>query len=502
MSTGLPVSRLVNVSVALTPLGAQVANFNSLLIVGDTNIINVKERLRSYSSLSAVSADGFGNTTPEYLAAQNFFSQVPAPTQLYLGRWAQSATAGLLIGGNLTVAEQAMSVWNAINNGSFKIAVDGEAATAVTGLDFSAAANLNAVAADIQAGVRALAGSFANVSCVWTGAHFLFRCGTTGPASAVAALITDVAVGTDISALLLCTTSTLASLVAGIAAETALQAVQALDALSTQWYALMFASVHIVDADHLAIAAYVEADAGNPHVYGLTTSEAAALTGNDSTSIGYQLKQLGYNRTLYQFSSSSPYAVASLFGRGVTVDFSGNNTVITFAFKNEPGVTAENLTASQADALDKNNYNYFAAFDNNTSIIVNGKMASGVFTDEIWDVDWLANSVQTAMYNALYTSPTKIPQTDAGMHILATAAAGALQQGVANGTLGPGVWNAAGFGTLAQGDWLSAGYYIFQPPVATQSPTDRTARKSVLFQIAAKLAIAVQSANVVINVNP
>lgn len=502
MSVGLPVSRIVSVNVVLTPLPAQFQNFDSLLVIGDSNVINITDRIRSYGTLQAVAAD-FGTTAPEYLAAQLFFSQVPAPTQLYIGRWAQTATSGLLLGGVLTAAQQALANWTSITTGAFKIAVDGGSATGVSSLNFSSASSLNSVAATIQTAVRALSGAFAAVSVTWSAAagQFIFTSGTTGASSAVAALTAPVS-GTDISGagLLAGTTATLQEIVPGIAAETALAAVVALDSLRTQWYGMMFASTHIVDADHLAIAAYIEASGLNPHVYGLTTNEAAALTTNDSTSIGFQLKALGYERTLCQWSANA-YAVASFFGRAFTVDFTENNSTITMMFKVEPGVIAESLTTTQANALDSSNYNYFVNFNNNTAIIVNGKMAGGNFFDEIWGLDWLANQILTSVYNLLYTSPTKIPQTDAGVHLLATTIEGSCSAAVNNGLVAPGIWNAAGFGQLNQGDFLSKGYYVYAPPVATQNPADRAARKSPPIQVAVKLAGAIQSVQITVNVN-
>ncbi len=91
MTVGLPVSRLINVTVTLSALAAQAQNLNSLLILGGTDVIDTAARLRSYGSLTAVGAD-FSLTDPEYLAATLWFSQSPQPTQLYIGRYAQTAT--------------------------------------------------------------------------------------------------------------------------------------------------------------------------------------------------------------------------------------------------------------------------------------------------------------------------------------------------------------------------------------------------------------------------
>ena len=76
-----------------------------------------------------------------------------------------------------------------------------------------------------------------------------------------------------------------------------------------------------------------------------------------------------------------------------------------------------------------------------------------------------------------------------------------MARAVNNGLVAPGVWNAGGFGQLQQGQMLSSGYYVYAPLVASQSQADREARKSVPIQVAAKLAGAVHSVNVLINVN-
>jgi hypothetical protein len=109
--------------------------------------------------------------------------------------------------------------------------------------------------------------------------------------------------------------------------------------------------------------------------------------------------------------------------------------------------------------------------------------------------------VQTDVYNLLYQSTTKIPQTDAGTHQIVNVIEAACVQAVTNGLVAPGVWTAGGFGQLSMGDTLTKGFYVYAPPVATQDQADREARKSVLIQVAAKLAGAIHFVGVIINVN-
>ena len=294
-------------------------------------------------------------------------------------------------------------------------------------------------------------------------------------------------------------TSSGAYAVAGIAAETAVSAATLFDQNYGQgWYALTITGA--VDADHLAVAAYIEA-ANNKHIYGVTTNEAGVLVSTDTTNIAYQLKGLGYKRTVVQYSSSNSYAVCSLLARILTTNYNANNTVITLMYKQEPGIVAETLNSNQIAALEGFNCNVFVAYNNNTAIIEPGVVANGTFLDIITGTDWLALDIQTSLYNLLYTSTTKIPQTDAGNHLLVTTVEQVCAQGVVNGLLGPGVWNSGGFGALNQGDFLAKGFYVYAPPISTQAPADRAARKSVPIQVAAKLAGAIHSIDVLINVN-
>lgn len=490
MTKGLSTSRLINVTVNLAPTGAQFANVDTLLIVGSSNIIDVVQRFRVYNTIAAVAAD-FGTTAPEYLAALDYFSQSPQPTTLYIGRWAQAATAGLLVGGAVTAANKLISAWTAITNGGVDFTIDGSARN-LTGLDFSAQTNLNGVAAVITTGLST------HGTCTWDGTKFTITSSTTGAASTVA--FATAGTGTDIHTMLALTAVAGAYVANGIIAESAVAAVTLLDNMSQfNFYGLMVASVSKVQADDLAIAAYIEAS--SLHIYGVGTTDANALVASATTDIGYLLQQLNYKRTLTQYSSTDPYAVASLFGREFSVDFQGNNTVINLMYKQEPGILAENLTSSQADALIAKRYNFYTFYDNNTAILQNGVMCGPYYIDEVHGTDALANEIQVNVFNLLYTSPTKIPQTDPGTHQIVNVVDATCASFVANGLLAPGVWTTQGFGALNQGDFLQKGYYVYAEPVALQADADRAARKSVPIQVAAKFAGAIDFANIAVTVN-
>lgn len=97
---------------------------------------------------------------------------------------------GYLTGG--TGATAVIATWQAVTDGEFAITIDGTAYD-ITGLDFSGAADMDAVAALIQAALRSESGT--QITCVWSTNHFLIT-GKTGVS--VASAVSGGA-GTDIS---------------------------------------------------------------------------------------------------------------------------------------------------------------------------------------------------------------------------------------------------------------------------------------------------------------
>ncbi|EFP2811420.1 DUF3383 domain-containing protein [Salmonella enterica] len=379
MPQGLPVSNVVNVDVIIGPRAASGRNFGSLLILGTSTVIPVKERLRLYSSKEDIGSD-FGVDSPEYEAATVYFSQSPRPKEVYVGRWAKTLATG-------------------------------------------------------EAG----------------------------------------------------------------AAENLMDAVNAVMGY-TNWYGLGIADKEdVADDDWLKVAAAVEAS-GVSRILAITTSDPATVDATSTADLAYKLKAAKYGRTFVQYSSSSKYAALSAFGRAFTVNFNGSNTTITLKFKQEPGITYETLTTDQAAALDTRNCNVYVYYQNDTAILQQGVMSSGDFFDERHGLDWLQNYVQTNLYNLLYTSTTKVPQTDAGVTRLLSNVEQSMDQSVTNGLVAAGVWNGGPIGQLDSGDTLTKGYYVYAQPLSEQAQADREARKAPVIQVACKLAGAVHFADVQINV--
>lgn len=490
MAQGLNIGRLVRATVNLAPLAAARRGFGTLLIVGDSNVINGADRLRTYADLESVAED-FGTSAPEYLAASLYFGQSPRPNQLMIGRWLRTATAGLIQGGILTTAEQAMANWTSITNGSFKIDIDGVTKT-LSALNFSAQTNLNGVASVINA---ALTGG----TIAWDGSRFTVTSSTTGATSTVG-YASATGSGTDISAQLKLTSTTALVPVPGFAAETPVECVTELANMSGMWYGLTFAaSTMPTDDQAVDVAAFIEG-ASISRIFGFTETDTRVLDAAWTTDMASRLKALNYKRSFVTFSANK-YAVASMFGRAFSVNFSANRSTITLMYKQEPGVVAELLTETQAQTLKAKRCNVFVKYMNDTAIIQYGVMSGQAYFDEVHGLDWFVDALQTALYNLLYQSKTKIPQTDSGQNQLVNTASNVCAEAINNGLVAPGQWNADGFGQLERGQFLTEGFYIYTQPMALQDQSIREQRIAPPIQIALKLAGAIQEIDAIVDVN-
>lgn len=485
MANSLPVSRAVSVSLSMSPIAAAGRDFGAVLVIGTSSVIPVSERIREYGTYEEILED-FGALAPETLAANAFFSQEPKPSQLFIGRWVKAGVAAAALGAIIPEANQDVGKFTGISSGSLSLKIDGVSRSAA-GLDFSKATNYNAVASVIGTAI----GSYG--ACAWDGSRFRITSATSGKASSVSEITSS---NSDLLTALGFNSVTYS---AGFDAESVDDAFTAfLD--TDNWYACFIADENLTTESALSAASQVLA-ASLPRIIAFTSRDSGELDSQNESTLGARLKALGNNRALVVYSSNSSYAAMSFLARMSVVNYEGSDTTLTMKFKQLPGFEAEHLTTSQANALQAKNVNAFVAYQNGTNIVQEGVMSGGWFADERKDLDWLSDYVQTAVWNLLYTSGTKILQTDAGVNRLVSAINKAVNQGVVNGLIGPGVWNGDEFGALKTGDTLTSGYYIYAQPVSQQSQSDREARKAPAIQVAVKLAGAVHFAEVAISVN-
>lgn len=494
MASGLPVSDVIQVDIQSQPQAVLGRNFGTMLVAGDSPVIDVGELIREYSGLEGVAGD-FGIDAPEYQAARVWFSQTPRPARLLIGRLATVPTAGVLHGGPMPASLRDISIYQGITNGSLSIAVNGTARL-LAGVNLSTALNMNGVASILS---DALSGA----SVVWDAGYNRFDVitDTAGDAATVGYAV-PTGSGTDLADLLGLSQAGGASVpVPGQDAKGLPAAVLDLADHARSWYGLAIATRNAPSKeDLLAVAGFVEASE-SARMFAVTINTPDALDPNNNQDFGSLAKARAFRKTATQFSSTNPFACMSMFARQFSVDFTGSKTASTAKFKQQPGVIPEALKVSQARTLAAKNYNVYVSYQNGVAITQEGVMSNGQFFDEVHGLDWLKDTVETLLFNLHYQSLTKIPQTDEGVTQLLTETEKGLEMGRTNGLIAPGVWNADPFGYLKRGQALPKGYYTYAAPIAEQMQNEREARRAPVIQVALKLAGAFHSAHVILNVN-
>jgi hypothetical protein len=190
---------------------------------------------------------------------------------------------------------------------------------------------------------------------------------------------------------------------------------------------------------------------------------------------------------------------AAYLGRGLSVDFTGTSTAITMHGKELIGIVPDQtvgqtqLNLAQAAGID-------------VYVLIGTPMVfcSGAnqWFDQVYNDDWFAGALQVAGFNYLIPNSFKIPQTDAGIQGLKDAYRAVCNQAVICGVIAPGAWTGPVPAGIPQALFLqniaNVGYFVYAQPIASQTQAARSARQAPLVQIYAKLAGAVQSSNVLV----
>lgn len=472
----LSISNVINISVAQPGAGAgeyntsNLALFSSEVPGGGFGSAGYK----IYLEPTEVGTD-FGTSSETYVQALAVFSQ--APNIL--------ANSGYLVVIPMNEEIQTLSFSGGTPaSGSYKLNYAS---------DITATIAWDAVAADVQAAVRTLTGL---EKAVVTGgpapSSFSLKLYGTG---ADVALIT-VSNNTLQTSGMATVTPAVAQATAG---ETIAAAIARTDSL-VQYFGLMGTNIYS-QADMLAAAAVVQ-----------TLNKIAFFVQSDSASVEVGgaldlLRSGGFSQSRGLFYSSGgvtdPLIMqASYAGRALSVNFNGSLTTTNMHLKDlvsvqpDPSMTQTLLTKCIAAGADS-----YISIQGIPKVFCSGE---NDFFDQVYNLRWFVGALQVAGFNVLAETATKIPQTESGVTSLKSAYRQVCEQAVTNGYLAPGLWTSpTTFGNQSDlfDNVAQRGYYIYSQPISAQSPTARAARQAPLIQMAAKEAGAIDSSNVIVNVN-
>lgn len=193
---------------------------------------------------------------------------------------------------------------------------------------------------------------------------------------------------------------------------------------------------------------------------------------------------------------------AAYAGRALSTNFSGSNTASTMHLKVLANMTPD-LTVGQTQ-LTKVVAAGIDVYVNIAGLPALFTSGANDFYDNVYNEAWFAFALQTAGFNYLKTTNTKVPQTEDGLIGLKGAYTRICEQAKQAGVLGAGSWTSPdvfGDPESLRRNVLDLGYYVYSQPIAEQASADRVARIAPLIQIAAKLSGAMHSSSVIVNIN-
>lgn len=459
----LPIKPVVDVYYNLAAISAARAGFNTGAIVGKTVVGSLTGTM--YQSVDEMIEAGYASTDPEVLAAQVYFSATSKPSQLYVATWVSESTnttksyTGPVSDGNIVTIGTTDYI---IGDGTDDTTTVADLITAVETAGGAATYGENILNIAFVAAVAGSEGTVTNLAVA------------KGTGAAVGEVITDI----------------------GLDAQTPVEVVQAMRTANQEWYTVCFLN-ELTNAQNLAIAAYIESASINSTYFFVTSSDDA--TGGVEGNILEQMKALKYQRTL-GIASKRAYTHVGVMGYAMGQTRTTANSSYTIGLKYIPGVSVDSYTSQQVTAVENNYGNVYINRGSFYDMFEKGTVFSGAWFDEIIQLDKLVNAIQLNVMDILYQNP-KIAQTEGGVTRIISKVNQACEESVKTGFIAPGQWNGSDILDLSEGDYLPNGYLTQAESIDGQSQADRDARKAPNMYCAVKLAGAIQSVVIEIDVN-
>lgn len=483
----LPINNVINVSITNTPSGLTQRNVNSLGLFTTETPDNL-DPFGIYISAAQVAED-YGTDSVTAAMANAIFAQTP---NLRTGNGrlviipmlsAVSGTSGDFETANISANLAAII---AVTSGDIKITVDSVAYNLLA-VDFSGCTTF----ADI---CEVLQGKVLNAIFEPTATGFTVTSKTVGTTSTVAMAAATGGSGTALNGSGYFNSSA-GTAAAGAAStgETLLQAIARTE--GAVGYVPVITNLDMTDTVFATTATAIQAmDKMFLHHFASTEAVAGAATTNKNAG-NTKTRPLLYTESL----AAANLMKAAYAGRAFSVNFQGSNTSQTMNLKQlatitpDTGITQTLYTAANTAGID-----LYVSYDGVPSVY--STMGNDFFDNPYSDLA-LKFQLETAGFNFLRQTNTKVPQTETGMNGLKSAYAGVCERFIRNGCIAPGTWNSSetfGDPEIFRDNVLTRGYYIYSLPIVLQDQAEREERKAPLVQIAIKRAGAIQTSDVIV----
>lgn len=391
----MTIEQVVNTTVTISSAaGLEKTGFGVPLIAAYTTVFG--ERYREYTSLTAMTDDGFTTADPAYGAASKIFAQNPRPPKVLIGRRANAYTQQI----KLTPATQGENYVHSVAVET----VDGTTETAT--YTESSGDAVGDITAGLQTALAALSAAITATDNT-----------------------TDVTVDADNTGDLFGYTVTDSIKIEDVTADPGLAAdLAAIRAATTDWYGLALDCCSPAEAKVATNWAESNDVLFIAHVF-----DANEYDSGSSTDAMADAQTNAYARSAVLYAPSAvDFAGAAWLGERLP----STPGTSTWAHKTLAGVATDaNIKSGEYTAIsDKNGNAYRTIAGKNITLF--GTTGSGEFIDITRLADWIEARIEEEVF-ALLISNEKVPFTDEGAAMIRGAIERPLLQGVVNGALTP-----------------------------------------------------------------
>ena len=443
------IDQIVKVDIALNTAGISKLGFNTIMVCGPH--AKTLERVLAISDPDELLDLGFDSTDPIYVAVNTAFSQTPAPSEVKVGRWQCD---------------------------SIKVALIDED-TVQQGVEYSVDINYY----DAQKNVKTITGSYEAIA-EDTASNVLTQISTALGTADTEKLFSCSVSGSEvlIKASNSQTTFTVTpnermkvTLVEQADDIDVAKNMQLISDADDDWYGVVCTDRS--DDTVLAMAAWAE---GQTKLYGVSLSGDTIKNPESKEDIASKLMAKNYMRTPWWYHADpNEYLEAAIMARCFSVNPGGE----TWANKQLNGVTTDDLTQGEINAITAKNGNCFVAV-RNISVTQNGKVAGGEWIDVIRFRDWLKEEMQTDLFSMLINRD-KLPFTDQGIALVESTMNKVLALGQKRGGIAQTEYDDDGNENL--------GYTISVPLASSISANNKAQRVLQDCKFTARLAGAIHA---------
>ena len=443
------IDQIIKVDIALNTAGISKLGFNTIMVCGPH--AKTLERVLAISDPDELLDLGFESTDPIYVAVNTAFSQTPAPSEVKVGRWqCDSIKVGLI---NEDTVQQGVEYSVDINYYDAQKNVK-----TITG-------SYEAVAEDTASNVLTQISSALGTadtkklfSCSVSGSEVLIKASnsqttfTVTPNERLKITLVEQADDIDVA-----------------------KNMQLISDADDDWYGVVCTDRS--DDTVLAMAAWAE---GQTKLYGVGLSGDNIKNPESKEDIASKLMAKNYMRSPWWYhADANEFVEVANMARCFSVNPGGE----TWANKQLNGVTTDDLTQAEINAITAKNGNCFVAV-RNISVTQNGKVAGGEWIDVIRFRDWLKEEMQTDLFSMLINRD-KLPFTDQGIALVESTMNKVLALGQKRGGIAPTEYDEDGNENL--------GYTISVPLASSISANNKAQRVLQDCKFTARLAGAIHA---------